>query len=102
MFKRLRSLFAHARTPEHFEDERAALEAASHAEFERVREEAQLQGLTVCGVITPSGRPRYWVSRPDVQPIEVASRGFEIREGRPPTADDRAVMAAVIERTSRG
>ena len=101
MFSRLRSKLKKRSSPAILEDERAHQEAAAHAEFLKVQAEAKANGLTVCGVVTPSGRPRYWASRPDVQPIEVACRGFEFREGRPPSADDRAVLAAVIERASR-
>lgn len=56
-----------------------------YEDFDEAQAAAQDQDRIVCGTLTHEGEPRYYLMAPDASDEAIRDRGFEIREGRPPS-----------------
>ncbi len=67
--------------------------------FDRAQQDKDQQ--IVCGVIEKNGTPAYFLADPEIEPDEVQSTSFYIREGRKMTESEREFIAAVHRHQGR-
>lgn len=75
---------------------------AAHAQYERERQKAAEEGLVLCGTYLDDGTPVYYTVPPDADDLEIQTKAFTIRQGRPPSAGEGLLTAMAARRQRRG